>query len=186
MRVGLLFFAGLAACQAQAAPGQKAERTSFAVTEPGAPAVQGAGAMCRPPERPIYVCDFGRRQVAVCSTDNSLTYRFGSASRTELELTSSGGSSTAAVSAVTGGGGGKQTHIRFTNGDYDYIVHTMVAGGLTERPGQRSSGLTVMRGEQEVSVMACGRTGDDQAFDDTDLTPGTFSWDESDYADVWY
>lgn len=145
--------------------------------------------VCRRGERVIYACDFGPRRVAVCANDNRLSYRFGDARRTDLEIDSRRGHVRAYVGGVVGGGGGHQDHIRFSNNGYQYIVHSMVTGSLTDAPGTRSSGVTVLKGEGAeapvVRTLDCPRDGEAQIIAQSGLPEGTFTPDGEAY-EAWY
>ena len=145
---------------------------------------------CRRGERRIYACSFGDRQVAVCATDRRLSYRFGTSRRTDLEIDSRPGHVRAYVGGVVGGGGGSQSHIRFTNNGYQYVVHSMEQGRMMDHPGRRSSGVTVMHGETEaapvVRSLDCPRTGDVQMLPPGDILPaGTFATEPEQW-NVWF
>lgn len=146
--------------------------------------------VCRRGERVIYACDFGPRRVAVCANDNRLSYRFGDARRTDLEIDSRPGHVRAHVGGVVGGGGGHQNHIRFSNNGYQYIVHSMVAGSLTDAPGTRSSGVSVVRGDDAnssaVRTLTCASDGPAQRLPGEDALPaGTFA-PEPEAWNAWY
>jgi hypothetical protein len=183
-------------CEAEAPAASKAARAELtAVAGRADRALENRGdaseaPACRRGERVIYACDFGTRRVAVCAVDNRLSYRFGDARRTDLEIDSRPGHVRAYVGGVVGGGGGYQNHIRFTNNGYQYIVQSTEAGPLTDAPGTRSSGVVVMHGEGDrapvVRRLDCPRAGPDQIVAGNDNLPeATFAEDTEAWAAWW-
>lgn len=192
--IGLLFV--MVGCEAEAPAISHEARTELAETAERADRAlenSGAGAeapACRRAERVIYACDFGDRRVAVCATDNRLSYRFGNARRTDLEIDSRPGHVRAYTGGVVGGGG-RQEHIRFSNNGYQYIVHSMIAGSLTDVPNKRISGVTVVRGETGASPIVrsldCPHAGPAQAMDQFDVLPAeTFAAETDPTWEAWW
>lgn len=173
--------------EARAELTQTVRRAEQAVEDSGGAAEAPA---CRRGETRIYACDFGDRRVAVCAAENRLSYRFGDARRTDLEIDSRPGHVRAYTGGVIGGGGGHQDHIRFSNNGYQYIVHSMEAGRLTDVPGRRFSGVTVLKGEGAgapvVRSLDCPRNDEAQILPGEDRLPeGTFAPDTEAY-EAWY
>lgn len=192
--VGLLAMVG---CEAETPAAMKAGRgelQSLAVRAEQTLEAQGGATetpACRRGETRIYACDFGDRRVAVCAAGSRLSYRFGDDHRTDLEIDSRPRRVRAHTGAVVGGGGGRQDYIRFSNNGYQYIVHSMVAGSLTEVPGKRFSGVTVVRGDNRdapvVRTLQCPQAGPAQIIDPTRALPeGTFIPDEGDAWSAWW
>ncbi|MFC7377864.1 hypothetical protein [Brevundimonas sp. GCM10030266] len=147
--------------------------------------------VCRRAERVIYACDFGERRVAVCAAEDRLSYRFGTDRRTDLEIDSRPGRLSAHSGGVVGGGGGRQEHIRFSNNGYQYIVHSMVAGNLTDVPGKRISGVTVVHGETGASPLVrtlnCPQAGVHQSTDAFNTLPArTFTPETDETWQAWW
>lgn len=117
------------------------------------------GSHCRPGERVAYSCNLGRKTVSVCLGANQATYRYGPPGKPEMTLASSGQDGALHRELVTGGGGGTQVHLRFSNAGHEYIIYSGVQGALHDHPGDRWSGLVVMRGEAQVSSQDCKRNG---------------------------
>lgn len=145
---------------------------------------------CRRDETRIYACDFGVRRVAVCAAETRLSYRFGTDHRTDLEIDSRPGQVRAYTGGVVGGGNGHQNRIRFTNNGYQYIVHSMTAGDLTDAPGVRSSGVTVIRGTgmqaPVVQDLTCPQDTAAQVISGVEALPeGTFDQDGEAYDGWW-
>ncbi|RZJ42628.1 MAG: hypothetical protein EON86_07175 [Brevundimonas sp.] len=185
----------IAGCEAEAPAASRTARAQLSLVADRADAVLGGDAaaaapVCRRDERVIYACDFGSRRVAVCATDKRLSYRFGDARRTDLEIDSRPGHIRAFAGGVVGGGGGHQNHLRFSNNGYQYIVHSMEAGSLTESPGLRASGVVVLHGEGDrapvVRTLDCARNGPAQIIPGDDQLPeGAFAPDSEAYAAWW-
>jgi hypothetical protein len=66
--------------------------------------------------------------------------------------------------------------VRFSNAGYEYIVHAMQAGALTEAPGQYFAGVTVLRGQTVVASLECPDPANHQ-FSWTDI-PAQHETDE--------
>lgn len=150
----------------------------------------GEAPACRRDETRIYACDFGYRRVAVCAAEKRLSYRFGTDRRTDLEIDSRPGQIRAYAGGVVGGGNGYQNRIRFTNNGYQYIVHSMTAGDLTDAPGARSSGVTVIHGSglqaPVVRDLACPQDTAAQVISGVDALPGgAFDHDGEAYDGWW-
>jgi len=193
--VGLLFI--MVGCEAEAPAISREARDELAETAERADKALESGSAgfeapaCRRSERVIYACNFGDRRVAVCATDNRLSYRFGDARRTDLEIDSRPGHVRAHTGGVVGGGGGRQEHIRFSNNGYQYIVHSMEAGSLTDIPGKRISGVTVVRGETGASPIVrslnCPLAGPAQSMDQFNALPAeTFAAETDETWDAWW
>ena len=193
--VGLLFV--MVGCEGEAPAVSREARTELTETALRAEKAlerSGDGAeapACRRSERVIYACNFGDRKVAVCATDNRLSYRFGDARRTDLEIDSRPNHVRAHTGGVIGGGGGRQEHIRFSNNGYQYIVHSMVAGNLTDVPGKRISGVTVVHGETGASpivrTLDCSQRGAHQSMDGFNTLPaGTFTPETDETWQAWW
>lgn len=185
-------------CEAEAPAVSKEARSELTETAllRAEKALENSGAAaeapaCRRRETRIYACDFGDRRVVVCAAENRLSYRFGDARRTDLEIDSRPGHVRAHVGGAVGGGGGSQTAIRFTNNGYHYIVHSMVAGQLMDEPGKQSSGVTVVRGEgidaPVVRSLDCPQATEAQAFGaGVDLPEGTWAPEQDEAWSGWW
>jgi len=110
---------------------------------------------CRQGERALYNCRFDDGRVAsVCSGERN-SYRYGPLDDPEIDISRAPGEAGVWQGWVGGQGGGHQTHIRFRNGGYDYIVLSGEDGRLADNPGRVYSGVVVMRGEEEVARLDC-------------------------------
>ncbi len=127
---------------------------------------------CRSDETVVYSCQFGAKHGSVCAAPGRIAYRFGASGKPpELAIASAPDWENVRIGRIVCGGGGYQNHLRFTRGDYHYIVFEAAGGGLTEVAGKRWSGISVWRGETEMPARACklqsgGVTGTlDKAWD---------------------
>lgn len=122
-----------------------------------APARVGAH-ICSPGATPIYACRFGAHIVSVCEQHGQLSYHYGrSALRRELTIPAGPDNRNVRYGTVIGQGGGHEEHVRFSNDGTEYIVFSGMTGRLSDRPGHTYSGLTVMRGANELSRRNCVR-----------------------------
>lgn len=134
---------------------------SLALSLVAASAGTSGNTYCKPPESPIFSCDLGKKRVSVCASDGLLTYRYGTMGKAapEMQISSNGKDGRVHSDSVVGGGGGQQTSLRFSNGNTHYIVFSGYAGGLTDSPGKRWSGLDVLNGSTSVRNRQCAGTG---------------------------
>ena len=125
-----------------------------AAPSPALSASPSTRSLCRGGEAIIYSCRFGGNVGSVCLGESDVHYRFGVAGRRVFEV----GSDAAWSNIHTGGNrsqaGLNQDHIRFTNGNTHYIVHSDETGGLNETPGRRSSGIVVVQGPSGADEIA--------------------------------
>jgi hypothetical protein len=169
-------YAQLNAGESEAAVGQAMSQAA---------AAQGAAGLCQAGEQPLYTCTFGpgrggaRETVSVCASGERVAYRFGSGGRTQLEIASDGRDGRVHKSFIVGGGGGEQTSLRFSNSGYDYIVFAASYGEYTTRPGARSSGLIVERGERVLRRSLCPVNGAGQELASSGIPSGVPEDDES-------
>lgn len=120
-----------------------------------------AGTQCKAGERVAYSCALGRKVVSVCITaGRRVTYRYGPLGKPEMTVASTGQDGKAFRNEVMLSGGGNQQHLRFNNGGYEYVVYSGITGPGFDPPNVRSSGLVVLRGNDEVSSKECPRNGE--------------------------
>jgi hypothetical protein len=101
--------------------------------------------------------------VRVTAQGGNLFYRYGNSRRAELALRGSARSGT--VHYMQQRYASIQSQLRFTNGNYHYIVHSM---GANQQSGSSSiSGLVVMRGTRRVADHSCRRFTEFRAGFDT-------------------
>lgn len=160
----------LAACNAErdapedAAPETTAEAGDAASSEavpasdnprPTARPAEATDTQCRQGERALYNCRFDDgKVVSVCSGERN-SYRYGPLGDPEIDISRAPGEAGVWQNTVVGQGGGHQTHIRFRNGQYDYIVMSGQDGSLAADPGWTYSGVLVRRGEEGIARLDC-------------------------------
>ncbi|HKX88091.1 MAG TPA: hypothetical protein VJM13_02690 [Sphingopyxis sp.] len=136
-------------------------------SSPVAMTAPAAAGLCRAGETPVYSCRFGRKIGSVCGGAKSVTYRFGSAAKTEMEIASKPNWSNVRLGFVTGQQGGHQSHIRFTRGDTHYIVFEGANGQAAINPGHSYSGIAIVAGAdggKELGRLDCGNGQDASAM----------------------
>jgi hypothetical protein len=163
MRRSTLLLPAFALLAAAAFAGPSATAASDARAQLG-------GTQCKAGERVVYSCAMGRKVVSVCVTAGRMvTYRYGPLGKPEMTVASTGQDGKAHRNEVMLSGGGNQQHLRFTNGGYEYVVYSGITGPGFDPANVRSSGLAVLKGEDEVSSKQCSRNGVLQriSYDDT-------------------
>lgn len=133
---------------------------AVALAAPSLPAVMAAPAaapvnQCKTGETAIYSCRFGKSVGSVCASSGAVHYRFGPAGKPSLDIVSDRDWSNVHLGGVIGGGGGSEQHLRFTNGDHDYVVFWGVQGSLHDNPGKKWSGIHVAQGGKQLAQLAC-------------------------------
>lgn len=129
-----------------------------------------AGTQCKAGERVAYSCALGRKVVSVCiTTGRQVAYRYGPLGRPEMTVASTGQDGKAHRNEVMLSGGGNQQHLRFSNGGYEYVVYSGITGPGFDPANVRSSGLVVLRGQDEVSSKDCARNGELQRIPYADI-----------------
>ena len=101
----------------------------------------------------LFSCRIGARTATVTADGPRLIYRFGPARRPEITI----------VAGRTGGGVFYrreryvewEEQLRFTRGDYSYILYSMAANPHAD--SSAISGLVVLRGTNRVSDQSCAR-----------------------------
>lgn len=119
---------------------------------------------CRPGETDLYTCDAGAKRVSVCVSDGAsaqrgqLLYRFGApaAGAPELELprqaTVPSRTATGESAAFAGGGG---VWLRFTQGNFAYVVYSGVGRWGRNGAVEVREGVQVERNGRAVATLAC-------------------------------
>lgn len=99
--------------------------------------------LCDRDETAVFSCEIGSKSLSVClQGKDSLTYRYGQGGAIELELNSAVFSS-----AMCSGGG--ISRLRFSNGDYDYVVYDRLCRGTDE------AGLHVLKNGNLLADKSC-------------------------------
>lgn len=91
------------------------------------------------------------KTVRVTAQGGTLVYEYGRGRRTELSLRGSAGSGN--IFYLTQRYASIQSQLRFANGEYSYIVHSMGASVIADSRG--ISGLVVMRGNRRIADHGC-------------------------------
>ncbi|MFV0644201.1 MAG: hypothetical protein ACK5NN_06820 [Sphingomonadaceae bacterium] len=111
--------------------------------------------LCLPGETIAYSCDFGKSLGSVCLDEKGVTYRFGTPDSIEKTIGNGVDWGNIHVGSVRGQIGGSQEHVRFTDGQYHYIVFTGVNGEATDNPGHSYSGISVVDSGKDVVRLEC-------------------------------
>lgn len=151
-----------------------------------------AATHCKPGEKTLYSCRFRSSIGSVCGAPGAVHYRYGPAGRPAIDIANDARWSNIREGGVVGGGRGHQTHLRFSNRAYHYVVFWGYAGSLTERPGTYWSGIAITRKDGFEKVLTCpGRAmvasdpiGDLYRFAPDSLR-GELEDKDSDF-DAWY
>jgi hypothetical protein len=141
-----------------------------------------ARTQCRAGEAVAYSCQFGKKVASVCATGASVAYRYGPVGSPEIEIVSSGRDGLARRSFVVGQGHGREDHVRFSKGDYSYVVHSGVAGELSDIAGHTWSGVVVMQGEAEFARLDCRQNSARQRLKDLPFV----DYDADDRFNMWF
>ncbi len=140
-------------------------------------------ALAATPE-PVFACSFGAKQLTVTQQGDALVYRYGTKARTELSIVADAPSNRVFYHRTLYARAEDQT-LRFVSGAYNYVVYAHWSApslGTTEesRTGEfYYGGLTVLRGETELTSRRCRSGGDMREWpifktlpqDETNLTP---------------
>lgn len=113
----------------------------------------------------IFDCKLGTKRATVTVERGRVIYRYGSGNLAELTIAGSG--ATGNVHGYVGRYAEILRQVRFTKGEYSYILYTM--GASRRADSSAVGGLTVMRGTKVLSNRACKPwvefTGGYQALD---------------------
>ena len=140
-------------------------------------------ALATAPE-PIFDCSFGDKQLTVTQQGDALVYRYGAKAKAELQIVADAPSNRVFYHRTLYARAEDQT-LRFVSGEYNYVVYAHWSApslGLTEESSTGEifyGGLTVLRGEKELSSRRCRSGGDMREWpifktlpqDDANLTP---------------
>ncbi|SEH11695.1 hypothetical protein SAMN05428974_0290 [Sphingopyxis sp. YR583] len=133
---------------------------------------------------PIFHCSFGAKQLTITQQGDAIVYRYGTNAKTELRIVADGPSNRVFYHRTLYARAEDQT-LRFVSGEYNYVVYAHWAApslGTTEESSTGESfygGLTVLRGERELSSRRCRSGGDMREWpifktlpqDETNMTP---------------
>jgi hypothetical protein len=130
---------------------QDSSDQSSASDKPQPKPIQG---LCGADQTTHFSCQIGAKLASVCSTGtDELSYRFGTLAKTELNIVSPVHYSRTSYS---GGGEGR---LRFSRGEYDYVVHSGIYAGDWQPDGTRGkverAGVYVIQGGKQIADLAC-------------------------------
>ncbi len=115
-------------------------------------ALLASAAACTPPEKTLFTCSTGAREIVICASDGDAAYRSYRRGGLELQLV---GARTART--VYSGGGGRQ--IIFENGPWRYVATQGTARTAFGRDGRHDpkdfANVAVIRGGTTVSILRC-------------------------------
>jgi hypothetical protein len=120
-------------------------------------------ALCTPTQRVMFHCAVGAKAVSLCADIEdgriaALTYRYGTARRSELSHTVSSAAGLAAnVTPLAPRASVRQ--LSFTRGDITYVLSQCVGSACAQ-----SARLAALRGDRIVFNRPCRRTADDRAW----------------------
>ena len=140
-------------------------------------------ALAATPE-PVFACSFGAKQLTVTQQGDALVYRYGTKAKTELSIVADAPSNRIFYHRTLYARAEDQT-LRFVSGAYNYVVYAHWSApsmGTTEESSTGEfyyGGLTVLRGEIELTSRRCRSGGDMREWpifktlpqDETNLTP---------------
>ncbi|HEX4736751.1 MAG TPA: hypothetical protein VH331_04230 [Allosphingosinicella sp.] len=112
----------------------------------------GSAGLAADGPRTAFACTLSNsKRVLVLTEADRITYRYGTAQRTELMIEGTPGSRSVFVGH--GRFAGAEMQLRFVRGAYSYIIYTMEANG---RAGSSAiSRLMVMRGTRAILDLPC-------------------------------
>lgn len=112
----------------------------------------------------VFNCHPGKKRVSVCASDGanakrgSLLYRFGSASGGTPDMllpatpTAPAGSATGEATGFAGGGG---AWLRFTHGNYAYVVYSGIGRWGRNGATEERNGVQVERNGKPLATLSC-------------------------------
>lgn len=144
--------------------------------------------LCSEHENILYSCQIDDRTLSVCASSiepADISYNFGRSARDiELNINTSQDNARVHQGGVVGQGGGQLTHLRFTNGDNQYIVYSGYTGRLASRD-RKWSGVAVQRDGRDIANMRCPYTGPYTEISQSHI-PDFVPSEPDDTYDAWY
>ena len=144
--------------------------------------------LCGEYEDILYSCQIDGRTLSVCASNNQpadISYNFGRSARDiELNINTAQDNGRVHQGGVVGQGGGQLTHLRFTNGDTQYIVYSGYTGRLANRD-RKWSGVAVQRDGRDIANMRCPYTGPYTEISQSHI-PDFVPSEPDDTYDAWY
>ena len=101
----------------------------------------------------IFACSIGEKTVSVTAADGRLTYHYGTGLKDEMTII--GTPTSGNVFQMSQRFAGMEYQLRFTNGEYSYIVYDSEGNGRVGAAA--SSGLVVTRDTKHISDRSCAR-----------------------------
>lgn len=113
-----------------------------------------AEGLCAEDEMVSFSCGVGSKTLSVCAlADDTLSYRFGTPERVELEITAPVHFSRAAYS------GGGEGNLTFVTGRYKYVVYSSISNGDRLADGSRHkierAGVYVVKDDNLLADIPC-------------------------------
>ena len=144
--------------------------------------------LCGEYEDILYSCQIDGRTLSVCASSiepADISYNFGRSARDiELNISTAQDNGRVHQGGVVGQGGGRLTHLRFTNGDTQYIVYSGYTGRLANRD-RKWSGVAVQRDGRDIANMRCPYTGPYTEISQSHI-PDFVPSEPDDTYDAWY
>ena len=113
-----------------------------------APAIHAQGTQAT-----VFTCAIGKKSLSVTQADGRLTYHYGADGKDEMAIV--GIPTSGNVFQMSQRFAGMEYQLRFTNGDYSYIVYD--SEGNSRAGAASSSGLVIMQGAKRISDRSCTR-----------------------------
>jgi|GEM_PF-3546622 len=121
----------------------------------------------------VFACSVGKKAVSVTQEGGRFTYVFGAAGKADISIVGSAAQKNLFYREDRFAG--MEHQLRFTNGEYSYIVYNMEGNG--QMGAAAISGLTVMKGMTVIADMPCKRYAEfGVGFDYTSLPADTAAY----------
>ncbi len=109
--------------------------------------------MCEVSDKAVFSCEVGTKSISVClGEDGSVSYLYGTKVDLEIKLDSPVLSTNMCI-------GGGVSRLRFTNGNYSYIVYDVMCNaekvGLNQWRKSEYAGLYVLKGRKVIANKEC-------------------------------
>jgi hypothetical protein len=101
----------------------------------------------------VFACSVGKKAVSVTQDGGRFTYTFGAPGRADISIVGSAAQKN--VFYREDRYAGMEHQLRFSNGEYSYIVYNMEGNDRTGAAA--SSGLVVMKGTKTIADLPCAR-----------------------------
>jgi hypothetical protein len=101
----------------------------------------------------VFKCSIGKKTVSVTLANGRLTYHYGTGNKDEMSIV--GVPSSGNVFQMSQRYAGMEYQLRFTNGEYSYIVFD--SEGNSRVGAAATSGIVIMQGTKPISDRSCSR-----------------------------